>query len=168
MSRPRNFPPILWRGRKQDGQLVDMKDKCSPTAVLEFVKKEQITHIGKYILEGYMPKQRKKTVKTSTPVTIPPRPDNQPQLQPEALPTALETESGPKRYRRTKTEMEVAKKAEKKLAKQMREVPLDKPKWKCPDDNCGWMGDAPPRAITGINTSKLICPECKMVVLKNE
>lgn len=99
---------------------------------------------------------------------VPKEQDNQLESKPEALPTALETESGPKRYRRTKTEMEVAKKAEKKLAKQMREVPLDKPKWKCPDDNCGWMGDAPPRAITGINTSKLICPECKMVVLKNE
>jgi hypothetical protein len=99
---------------------------------------------------------------------VPKEQDNQLESKPEVLPTALETESRPKRHRRTKTEIEVAKKAEKKLAKQMREVPLDKPKWKCPDDNCGWMGNAPPRAIMGINTSKLICPECKMVVLKNE
>jgi hypothetical protein len=36
---------------------------------------------------------------------VPKEQDNQLESKPEALPTALETESGPKRYRRTKAEI---------------------------------------------------------------
>jgi hypothetical protein len=158
MSRPRNFPETIYVGMNRKGDVYLIPDK---DPVL-FITTTGICKTMSYRINSFYCKLALKASKPD------PTPEATKSRKPEALPTALETESRPKRYRRTKAEIEMAGKAEKEFAKQMREVPLDKPKWKCPDDNCGWMGNAPPRAIMGINTSKLICPECKMVVLKNE